>query len=86
MKVFKDFQPETGNGKSIPPPLHFVKIYFDQKGRKQTEANAFIEFYSTNKWTAPRGKKIRDWKAAANNWIWNNQQQEKKQKSILKTA
>ena len=80
MAIFKTGQPVKGYGKAIPPPLHFVNIYFTQKGRRLIEAREFFEFYSANKWTTPRCKKVRDWKAAANDWIWNIQQREKQRK------
>lgn len=84
MKSTGGVEPVMGNGKTIPPPIFFVHVYFDQKGRKYLEATVFFQFYSANKWTTPRGKKIRNWKAAANAWIWSNIQQEKAHKKRFK--
>ncbi len=72
--------PFNGNGKAIPPPDSFVQIYFDQKGASQAEATAFLQCYTANHWTTPTGKKILDWKATANNWIWSRKQQEQLQR------
>jgi len=64
----------NGFGRNIPPSLLFVKIYFDQKGSGSSEAERFYQYYSTNGWTTPTGNKISNWKAEANNWIWDNHQ------------
>ncbi|HWB26319.1 MAG TPA: hypothetical protein VG738_12600 [Chitinophagaceae bacterium] len=75
-------EPLKGCGSVVPPPLFFVQVYFNQKGRTLPEATMFFQYYSSNKWTTPKGKKIRDWKAAANNWIWNIKQQEKAERLV----
>jgi len=77
----KTSNPSNGLGKVIPPTFQFVNIYFIQKGRKQVEAKAFFGFYSANNWTTPKDKKVRDWKAAASDWIWNLSQLEKAKKA-----
>jgi len=84
MKSAKKIEPLPGNGKAMPPSLFFAQVYFEQKNRTLLEATNFFQFYAENKWTSPRGKKIRDWKAAANNWIWNIKQQEKAMKTARK--
>ncbi|HWB28294.1 MAG TPA: toprim domain-containing protein [Chitinophagaceae bacterium] len=76
--------PLKGCGSIVPPPLFFVQVYFNQKGRTLLGAAMFFQYYSSYKWATPRGKKIRDWKAAANNWIWNIKQQEKDKKLARK--
>jgi hypothetical protein len=51
--------------------LYFVQIYFNQRGRTEEEAQAFFDFYVVNKWQISAEKLIANWKAAANNWIWD---------------
>ena len=72
--------PFNGCGSAVPPSSFFVQVYFNQKGRTLLESTMFFQYYSASKWTTRRGKKIRDWKVAANNWIWNIKQQEKAKK------
>jgi|GEM_PF-3439710 len=55
-----------------PPKLEFVKIYFSQKGQSEAKAIAFFNHYKSNKWQTKRGCPIKNWMAAANNWIWAN--------------
>lgn len=62
----------TGGGKEMPPKLHYVKIYFDQKGQNMEAAEAFFRHYKSCHWRTKNGCPIRDWKAAACNWIWQH--------------
>lgn len=66
-----------GLGKTIPPPSRFVQIYFEQKGRSISEAITFLKSCQNNKWTTYTGKKIKNWKVEANNWIWELLQEER---------
>jgi hypothetical protein len=65
----------TGCGKDMPPKIKLVKIYFDQKGHAEEAANEFFQHYKCRKWKTKRGCPVKDWKAAANNWIWQNRPQ-----------
>jgi hypothetical protein len=56
---------------SLKSLLYFARIYFNQRGRTEEEAQAFFDFYVVNKWHISAGKLIANWKAAANNWIWD---------------
>lgn len=62
----------SGNGKDMPPKLQHVKIYFDQKRQPVEAAEAFFKHYKSCKWKTKTGCSIKDWKAAAANWIWQH--------------
>lgn len=68
----KTKKPNGGHGKDMPPTLKHVIIYFDQKGQSPEAAEAFFKHHQSNKWKTKRGCSIHDWKAAANNWIWQH--------------
>ena len=56
---------------SIPPPFEYLKIYFDEKGFPSIEAEKFYNYYQSNGWLVGGRTKMKDWKAAARNWILN---------------
>lgn len=60
-----------GSGNQIPPKLDHVKIYFSQKNIPESEAEVFFFYYQDMDWKTETGTPVRDWKAAANEWVWN---------------
>lgn len=60
----------TGFGRNVPPSPEYVRIYFDQQGMTEQEADGFLGHYEANNWTYAGGQPIRDWKEEANKWIW----------------
>ncbi len=56
---------------SIPPSFEYLKIYFDEKGFTSVEAEKFYNYYQSNGWLVGGRTKMKDWKAAARNWILN---------------
>ncbi|HEY4786646.1 MAG TPA: hypothetical protein VIH57_11380 [Bacteroidales bacterium] len=62
---------ETNSSGSIPPPLEHVKIYFDEKNFPAVEAEKFFNYFESNGWLVGGRAKMKDWKAAARNWILN---------------
>jgi hypothetical protein len=56
---------------SFPPSLKYVKIYFDEKGVSAIEAEKFFNYFESNGWLVGGRAKMKDWKAAARNWILN---------------
>lgn len=62
---------ETNPSGSIPPPLEHVKIYFDEKNFPAVEAEKFFNYFESNGWLVGGRAKMKDWKAAARNWILN---------------
>nr|WP_321451048.1 hypothetical protein [uncultured Carboxylicivirga sp.] len=53
------------------PPLHHIQIYFQSKGHPIEEAERFFNYYESNGWLVGGRSKMKDWKAAARNWILN---------------
>lgn len=62
-----------GFGPDIPPAHEHVKIYFDEKGFPPVEAEKFFNYFQSNGWLVGGRSKMKDWKAAARNWILNAQ-------------
>jgi len=58
---------------SMPPPLEHVKIYFDEKNFPPVEAEKFFNYFESNGWLVGGRAKMKDWKAAARNWMLNCQ-------------
>ncbi|HEY4789340.1 MAG TPA: hypothetical protein VIH57_24990, partial [Bacteroidales bacterium] len=63
----------TNPSGSIPPPLEHVKIYFDEKNFPEVEAEKFFNYFESNGWLVGGRAKMKDWKAAARNWMLNCQ-------------
>ncbi len=63
---------QQGYGKDIPPEKHHVLIWFLQKESTEIIALAFFQYYSAQKWKNLKGIPIKDWKAHAWAWIWDN--------------
>lgn len=62
-----------GFGPGVPPSEVHVKIYFDEKGYPPVEAEKFFNYFQSNGWLVGGRSKMKDWKAAARNWIINAQ-------------
>ncbi|MFH6983349.1 hypothetical protein [Marinoscillum luteum] len=63
----------TGYGPDIPPLEAHVKIYFEEKGYPPVEAEKFYNYFQSNGWLVGGRSKMKDWKAAARNWMLNAQ-------------
>ena len=59
------------NLNSILPSLEHTIEYFISKSSTEIEANKFFNYYSSTGWLVGGKTKMRDWKAAARNWIMN---------------
>jgi hypothetical protein len=53
------------------PSLEMILEYFSFKESSQTEANKFFNYYSSIGWLIGGKTKMKDWKAAARNWMLN---------------
>jgi len=71
------FREKKKNNESVvnamPPPLEHVKIYFDEKKFPEVEAEKFFNYFESNGWLVGGRAKMKDWKAAARNWMLNCQ-------------
>lgn len=54
---------------SRPPTIQDVKIYFNQKGMPEYEADNFYHFYEKKQWKNKTGNFYRNWKYIAYMWI-----------------
>lgn len=70
----------SGYGLDIPPSEIHIKIYFDEKGYPPIEADKFFNYYESNGWLVGGKTKMKDWKAAARNWIINKERFDKQNK------
>jgi hypothetical protein len=62
---------ELSSSSTFPPSLEHVKIYFNEKSVSALEAEKFFNHFESNGWLVGGRSKIKDWKAAARNWILN---------------
>lgn len=60
------------NETSMPANLEEVEAYFSEKEKPISEANKFFNYYEANGWLVGKNK-MKNWRAAANNWILNAQ-------------
>ncbi len=56
-----------------PPDLNDVSDYFAELGAAEGEPGRFYDYYTANGWMVGRNK-MKDWKAAARNWVARDQQ------------
>jgi hypothetical protein len=56
---------------TTPPSLEMILEYFSFRQSSQTEANKFFNYYSSIGWLIGGKTKMKDWKAAARNWMLN---------------
>ncbi|MCO5268969.1 MAG: transcriptional regulator [Brumimicrobium sp.] len=66
----------AGQKMSIPD-LQVIKNYFLEKENTTTEAERFLNYYQSNGWLVGGKTKMKDWKAAARNWMLNTKRFEK---------
>ena len=69
--------PELVEGKNlentIPPELSNVIVFFTEKKATETDAEKFFNHFQSNGWLVGGKSKMKDWKAAARNWILNSE-------------
>ncbi len=58
---------------STPPDLNEVQIYFLEKNYSEIEAEKFYNHFQSNGWLVGGKSKMKDWNAAARNWMLNAQ-------------
>ena len=57
--------------KQSKPTLEEAQIYFLEKNFTEIEAQRFFNYFESNGWLVGGRTKMKDWKAAARNWIMN---------------
>lgn len=58
-------------GSKIPPEFPDVKLYFEEKDALGEEAEKFFNHYESNGWLVGGKAKMKNWQAAARNWLLN---------------
>lgn len=66
---------KKSNSKFVAPTLEEVKAYCDER-ENGINAQAFIDYYASQKWQKANGRPVADWKACVRTW----EQREKKDK------
>jgi hypothetical protein len=59
--------------KNEAPIIQEVEIYFQQQNYPELEAQKFFNYFSSNGWLVGGKTKMKDWQAAARNWMLNTQ-------------
>lgn len=59
------------NAHSFPSSLDEVRVYFSEKKFSSEEAEKFYNYFESNGWLVGGKTKMKNWKAAANNWMLN---------------
>ena len=54
------------------PSLEETQIYFLEKNFSEVEAQRFFNYFESNGWLVGGRTKMKDWKAAARNWMLNS--------------
>ena len=62
---------EKEKEKNETPTLELVKEYFKFQENTEFEAERYFNYYSSNGWLIGGKSKMKDWKAAARNWMLN---------------
>ncbi|KDN56684.1 hypothetical protein [Flavobacterium seoulense] len=62
---------EESKSEFIAPTIELVKEFFQEKKVSSIEAEKYFNYYSSNGWKVGGKTQMKDWKAAARNWILN---------------
>jgi SOS-response transcriptional repressor LexA len=62
---------EVSRNSKSTPAIDQVKEYFKQEEYSEFEAERFYNYYTSNGWLIGGKTKMRDWNAAARNWMLN---------------
>ena len=61
----------TEPGEKIPPIWEEVLLFFKEKNNSEIEAQKFYNHFQSNGWLVGGKSKMKDWRAAARNWMLN---------------
>ena len=61
----------TDEANTIPPEWKMVLEFFKEKNATEIEAEKFYNHFQSNGWLVGGKSKMKDWKAAARNWLLN---------------
>ena len=60
------------SGSKIPPTFVEVRLFFEEKDTPLSEAERFFDHYESNGWLVGGKSKMKNWEAAARNWLKNS--------------
>ena len=60
------------SSEKIPPIWEEVALFFKEKNNSEIEAQKFYNHFQSNGWLVGGKSKMKDWKAAARNWMLNS--------------
>ena len=74
-QIISNCQPERSRRRveQESPTLEKITIYFSEKNFPATEAEKFFNYFESNGWLVGGRSPMKNWKAAANNWVLNIQ-------------
>lgn len=77
----------SSSGVEIPPSLDAVILFFKEKNKSDLDAEKFFNHFESNGWLVGGKSKMKNWQAAARNWILNSEKynQQKNSNSASKT-
>ncbi len=82
IKVNKGLKVEKGKTSFAIPALDEVKIFFSENASTETEAESFFNHFQSNGWLVGGKAKMKDWNAAARNWIKRSAQFKSNDRSL----
>lgn len=71
-KKKKSAQLSPNQSPKIPPTFTEVKLFFEEKDTPLSEAERFFDHYESNGWLVGGKSKMKNWEAAARNWLKNS--------------
>lgn len=81
----KESKHKTVENEKMPPPKNEVLIFFQNEKYPEIEADKFYNYFQSNGWKVGGKTPMKDWQAAARNWMinakkFNEQKNEKSNK------
>jgi hypothetical protein len=68
-----DQQPKARGKIFIPPSLAEAILFFKEKNKTDLDAEKFFNHFESNGWLVGGKSKMKNWQAAARNWILNSE-------------
>ena len=60
---------EDSSAETVPPPWEDVLLFFESKSFPEMEAQKFYNYFESIGWLVGGKSQMKDWKAAARNWM-----------------
>jgi len=75
----KKLREKKGNeqANTIPPTWEEVSAHFQKHGYPESEAQKYLNYYDSNGWLVGGKTKMKNWQAAASNWMLNSTKYQK---------